>query len=123
LALKIKRIYEKPSETDGERFLVDRLWPRGISQEAARLTAWLKDLAPSAALRQWFGHDPERWPEFQERYRAELQDADKTELLQKLADKARHGTVTLVYGARDEAHNNAVVLQGLLEQYLKAGKA
>lgn len=123
MALKIKRIYEKPSETDGERFLVDRLWPRGISQEAARLTAWLKDLAPSAALRQWFGHDPERWPEFQERYRAELQDADKTELLQKLADKARHGTVTLVYGARDEAHNNAVVLQGLLEQYLKAGKA
>ena len=123
MALKIKRIYEKPGETDGERFLVDRLWPRGISQEAARLTAWLKDLAPSTGLRQWFGHDPGRWPEFQERYRAELQTPAKTELLRKLADKARHGTVTLVYGARDEARNNAVVLQDLLEQYLKADKA
>ncbi|OGP72425.1 MAG: hypothetical protein A2Y80_02885 [Deltaproteobacteria bacterium RBG_13_58_19] len=123
MALKIKRIYEKPGETDGERFLVDRLWPRGISQEAARLTAWLKDLAPSTGLRQWFGHDPGRWPEFQERYRAELQNPAKTELLRKLADKATHGTVTLVYGARDEARNNAIVLQDLLEQYLKADKA
>ncbi|MEW6388624.1 MAG: DUF488 family protein [Thermodesulfobacteriota bacterium] len=120
MPLKIKRIYEKPEETDGERYLVDRLWPRGISQEAAQLAGWLKDLAPSSDLRQWFAHDPERWPEFHARYTAELQAPEKAALMQKLAEQARQGIVTLVYAARDEARNNAVVLKNLLEQYLQA---
>jgi uncharacterized protein YeaO (DUF488 family) len=114
VALKLKRIYEAASPDDGERYLVDRLWPRGISKDTARLTGWLRELAPSTDLRRWFGHQPERWPEFQQRYQAELETPDKRAILQMLADKARTGAVTLLYAARDTEHNEAVVLQNLI---------
>jgi uncharacterized protein YeaO (DUF488 family) len=111
--IKLKRAYEKPSRDDGFRVLVERLWPRGVRKEEARLDLWLKDVAPSTPLRQWFGHDPAKWPEFQRRYRAELQDhRDRLALLRR---KAREGTVTLVYGSRDTEHNAAVALKKVLE--------
>lgn len=117
--MKIKRIYDLPSGDDGERFLVERLWPRGLAREAAHLTDWLKDLAPSPELRQWFGHDPQRWGEFQRRYEDELGVPEKQAWLRQLADKARQGTVTLVFAARDTEHNSAIVLKNLIErQYL-----
>jgi uncharacterized protein YeaO (DUF488 family) len=114
--IRVKRVYDTPSEDDGERFLVERLWPRGLTREAAALSGWLKDLAPSPALRRWFGHDPERWGEFQQRYAAELQVADKQPLLHQLAAAAEHKTVTLVFAARDTQHNSALVLKQILEQ-------
>ncbi|MDD3581567.1 MAG: DUF488 domain-containing protein [Desulfobacca sp.] len=117
---RVKRIYEPPDETDGERLLVDRLWPRGVKKTAAQLADWLKDLAPSNDLRRWFSHNPDRWPEFQRRYRMELEDAGKAALLQDVIDKARRGTVTLVFAARDSERNNAVVLKQFLEQRLTA---
>ena len=104
----LKRAYEAASTDDGQRVLVDRLWPRGVSKEKAAIDLWLKEIAPSTALRQWFGHDPKRWDEFRQRYRAEL-DAN-SEAVQQLRDVIRKGRTTLVYGARDEAHNDAVVL-------------
>ena len=107
-----KRIYDPPSADDGRRVLVDRLWPRGVTKEAAHLDDWLKELAPSDDLRRWFGHDPERWEEFRLRYRAELQD--KQELLDTLRTVAGEETVTLLYAAKDPEHNNAVVLQETL---------
>ncbi len=119
MAIEIKRIYDAPEESDGERLLVDRLWPRGLRQEAARLSGWLKELAPSDELRRWFAHDPSRWLEFQERYRAELRTPDKEDLLRQVSQKARSGKVTLVFAARDSSHNNAVVLKTVLEQHLK----
>ena len=107
-----KRAYEPPAAQDGTRILIDRLWPRGLKKEALALDAWRKDLAPSTALRQWFGHDPARWDGFQQRYAAELQaHAGHLEALRALA---RQGALTLVYGAHDEAHNHAVVLRALL---------
>lgn len=112
MKLHIKRAYEPASPKDGRRFLVDRLWPRGVKKEALALTAWLKDVAPSDNLRRWFGHDPERWIEFRRRYRAELKSQPK--VVQPLRDALSHGVVTLVYSAHDEAHNQAVVLR----QYL-----
>jgi len=117
--IKVKRVYDLPSGDDGERFLVERLWPRGVTREAAHLTAWLKDLAPSPTLRQWFGHDLKRWAEFQKRYEKELQTPEKQALLRQLADKARRGTVTLIFAARDTEHNSAVVLKNLIERYLR----
>lgn len=112
--LRLKRAYEAAGPEDGARILVDRLWPRGVSKAEAALEEWMKDIAPSAELRRWFGHDPARWAEFQRRYRAELrQHGDELERLRTLA---RTRTVTLVYGAHDEAHNNAVVLQGVLQE-------
>ncbi len=99
--VKTKRIYEPPARDDGLRFLAERLWPRGASRRAARLTGWLKDLAPSPALRKWFGHDPARWPEFECRYRAELRVAENRMLLHQLAAVGRRSTVTLVYAARE----------------------
>ena len=106
--IKIKRVYEAPAASDGTRVLVDRLWPRGLSKTDAAVDHWSKDLAPSAALRKWFGHKPERWDEFRKRYRSELANhAAEVDELQKLA---RKGTVTLLFGAHDEAHNNAVAL-------------
>jgi uncharacterized protein YeaO (DUF488 family) len=111
--IKLKRAYERPSPADGFRVLVERLWPRGVSKEQARLDLWLKDVAPSTELRQWFGHDPARWKEFQQRYRAELRD--KKDGLALLRQKDQEGTVTLVYGARDEEHNAAVALKRVLE--------
>jgi uncharacterized protein YeaO (DUF488 family) len=110
----LKRVYEPPTSADGCRVLVERLWPRAISKERAALDLWLKDVAPSTELRKWFGHDPARWPEFQKRYRAELrQKADGLELLRR---KSREGTLTLIYAARDEEHNGALVLKDVLER-------
>jgi DNA-3-methyladenine glycosylase len=112
--LQIKRVYEQPSLSDGYRVLVDRLWPRGVSKEAAKLDEWCKDVAPSNELRQWFGHQPERFEEFSKRYRAELAD---NPAIQELKDLIKNkSTVTLVYSAHDETHNQAVVLQGVLSK-------
>jgi uncharacterized protein YeaO (DUF488 family) len=109
--MKIKRIYEKPDKEDGTRILVDRLWPRGLTKEKAGVDLWLKDIAPSTELRRWFGHDPEKWNEFRKRYRHELKE--KEEQVSLLKDQMKKGTVTLVYGANDEEHNQAVVLKEL----------
>jgi uncharacterized protein YeaO (DUF488 family) len=110
--IRIKRIYETASDTDGNRILVDRLWPRGMSKEHARLDGWEKGVAPSDELRKWFQHKAERWAEFQERYRDELKEKESE--LDALAAIARSGTLTLLYGAADEEHNNAVVLREVL---------
>ncbi len=110
--LKCKRIYDPPSDDDGRRLLVDRLWPRGVAKEAARLDDWLKELAPSDDLRRWFGHDPSRWEEFRARYRQELQGHG--EQLDELRAAAKKGTVTLLFAAKDAEHNNAVVLKEML---------
>jgi uncharacterized protein YeaO (DUF488 family) len=110
--VKIKRAYEPSNASDGTRILVDRLWPRGLSKRKAAIDEWMKDIAPSTALRKWFGHDPGRWPEFRRRYRAELKR--KTEQLRQLRAQAQQGPVTLVYSARDEAHNDAVVLRSVI---------
>lgn len=108
----LKRAYEPPAPEDGARILIDRLWPRGIKKDALALDQWAKELAPSTALRQWFGHEPARWTEFQKRYAEELES--HAEALDALRAQARTSTVTLVYGAHDEAHNNAVVVRALL---------
>ncbi|KUM25142.1 hypothetical protein AU467_26990 [Mesorhizobium loti] len=112
LDVAVKRVYEAPEKSDGQRVLVDRIWPRGVSKNDAELTLWLKEIAPSDELRKWFGHDPERWAEFQKRYRAELDRNE--EAVAQLRDVLREGKVTLLYGAHDEAHNNAVALAGYL---------
>lgn len=108
----LKRAYDEPDTADGPRFLVDRLWPRGVKKEALEMDAWLKDLAPSTELRKWFQHDPEKWAEFQQRYRAEL-DA-RPETWSTLLAAAQQSDITLVYGARDTEHNDAVVLRDYL---------
>ncbi|TGQ51102.1 DUF488 domain-containing protein [Mesorhizobium sp. M1C.F.Ca.ET.193.01.1.1] len=110
--IAVKRIYEAPAKADGQRVLVDRVWPRGIARKDAALALWLKDIAPSDGLRKWFGHQPERWAEFQKRYRMELERNE--EAVAQLRDVLREGKVTLLYGAHDEAHNNAVALAGYL---------
>ena len=110
--LMVKRIYEPPAADDGQRVLVDRIWPRGVSKEEAALALWLKEIAPSDELRKWFGHEAARWTEFQKRYRAELDG--NGEAVAQLRGLLRHGKVTLLYGAHDEAHNNAVALAGYL---------
>jgi len=112
--LRIKRVYEHPEPDDGQRVLVDRLWPRGLSREKAALDLWLKDIAPSPELRKWFGHEPARFKEFEERYRAELKA--NPEPVNRLCDLARHHDVTLLYGAHDPKINQAVVLAGFLEK-------
>lgn len=109
--LKIKRAYEDSSKDDGVRVLVDRVWPRGVSKEEARIDWWAKEVAPSTELRKWFGHAPERYPEFKRRYKAELKVNDALPRLKKLV---KEGDVTLVYGAKDEEHNQATVLQEVL---------
>ncbi|MGH8258357.1 MAG: DUF488 domain-containing protein [Steroidobacteraceae bacterium] len=109
LRVSIKRAYEPPSSRDGTRVLVDRLWPRGLKKADAALSQWMKEIAPSAELRKWFGHDPERWGEFRRRYGAEL--SGKRDLLGELRGLAKKGPLTLVYSAHDEAHNQAVVLR------------
>ena len=111
--IQVKRVYEKASRQDGLRILVDRLWPRGLTKERAAVDWWLKDVAPSTELRQWFGHDPAKWGQFEERYRKELRE--KKDALTRLKQKSEEQTVTLVYGARDEEHNEAVVLKSILE--------
>jgi uncharacterized protein YeaO (DUF488 family) len=112
--IKVKRVYEPPQPEDGFRVLVDRLWPRGIRKEDARIDLWLKDVSPSADLRRWFHHDPARWDELLRRYRGEL--AERPEALAMLRDKAACGTVTLVYAAREREHNNAVALATILDE-------
>jgi uncharacterized protein YeaO (DUF488 family) len=119
MAIQLKRVYDPPEETDGERLLVDRLWPRGVRKDAAHLSAWLKELAPSEELRRWFAHDPSRWLEFQERYRAELQAPEKEHMIQELARKAGQGKITLIFAAHDAVHNNAVVLKTAIARYLR----
>lgn len=114
--IRIKRVYAPPDGSDGVRFLVDRLWPRGVSKAAARIDEWRKDLAPSNVLREWFGHDPPKWKEFQSRYRIELESAGKVAELRSLGERARKETVTLVYAARDETHNNAVAIKEMIDK-------
>ena len=139
---KCKRAYEASSSQDGIRVLVDHLWPRGVSKEKADINLWLKDISPSTKLRQWFGHDPEKWIEFKKRYFAELQkkhvvvghDAEQWEAFKKkylqdydehpdifkqLKKLAQHHTITLVYAARDEEYNNAVALQEYIERHIR----
>jgi uncharacterized protein YeaO (DUF488 family) len=112
--IRLKRVYAPPAPDDGVRVLVDRLWPRGLSKSEAAVDRWLKELAPSAELRRWFGHDPARWDEFRRRYQAEL--AQATDLLDELRALARGRRVTLLFSAKDEAHNNAMVLRDVLSQ-------
>ncbi len=111
--MKIKRAYAPVEDTDGYRILVDRLWPRGISKDKAKIDLWLKSVAPSNDLRKWFGHDPERFPEFSKRYQAELKESGALDELR--AAIKEHPNATLLFAAHDEEHNNAVVLQHLLE--------
>jgi uncharacterized protein YeaO (DUF488 family) len=110
----VKRVYEPATEADGFRVLVDRLWPRGISKEAAKLDLWLPDLGPSTALRQWFNHDPAQWTEFQRRYHTELKK--KSALVATITKQAKTRPVTLLYSAKDEQHNQAVALRSLLKR-------
>jgi uncharacterized protein YeaO (DUF488 family) len=110
--VRLKRAYEPPARGDGARILIDRLWPRGLTKKAAAIDEWFKDIAPSTALRQWFGHDPARWQEFRRRYAGEVRQ--NPEYLDKLRARARRGPITLVFSAHDEAHNDAVVLRDLL---------
>jgi uncharacterized protein YeaO (DUF488 family) len=112
MTLRLKRAYEPPADSDGYRVLIDRLWPRGVSKEEARLDEWARDLAPSSELRRWFAHDPARFDEFRRRYRRELDEHD--EKVRDLRRRARAGRLTLVYGARDTEHNDAVVLAEVL---------
>jgi uncharacterized protein YeaO (DUF488 family) len=112
MKLTIKRVYEEPDKDDGIRILIDRLWPRGLSKEKAHVDLWLKQIAPSTELRKWFAHDPAKWTEFKTRYRAELKH--NGEQLAVLKQAIIKGPVTLLYGAKDEQHNDAIVLQELL---------
>ncbi len=111
--IQIKRVYEQPDAKDGKRILVDRLWPRGLTKEKAKVDLWLKDVAPSTELRKWFAHDPARWTEFKTRYREELRRNKQTVSL--LKEEASKGPTTLVYGAKDQRHNEALILQELLK--------
>jgi uncharacterized protein YeaO (DUF488 family) len=113
MAVRLKRAYERAARQDGYRVLVDRRWPRGVKKRALALDDWLRDLGPSDALRKWFGHDPAKWRQFERRYRRELRE--QKQALELLKQKSRGHTVTLVYGARDEEHNEAVVLKAVLE--------
>lgn len=119
--IKLKRAYEPASPGDGTRILIDRLWPRGVSKEDAAIDHWLKELAPSTALRQWFGHKAERWEEFRKRYRAEI--AKQPEALAALRSLAQRGPITLVFSARDELHNDAIVVHELLCAKPRTGRA
>lgn len=118
--IAVKRVYEPTDDADGYRILVDRLWLRGLSKTQLRLDAWHKEIAPSDALRRWFGHDPARWYEFVERYRAELRNPTAAALLDEIAARAKQGRVTLLYGARDELHNQAVVLADIIRRKIRA---
>jgi uncharacterized protein YeaO (DUF488 family) len=112
MSVKLKRVYEEPAKTDGTRILVDRLWPRGLTKEKAHVDLWLKEVAPSNDLRKWFAHDPAKWPEFKARYKAELKNnASQLALLKRAITR---GPATLLYGAKDTEHNEAIVLQDLL---------
>ncbi len=112
----LKRVYDPATDADGARYLVDRLWPRGMRKESARLTGWLKELAPSSELRTWYGHQPERWDEFQRRYRDELRAPDAQSALARLREESQHQPVTLLTASRDFEHSDARVLQEMLER-------
>ena len=118
MPIDLKRAYDPPTKSDGRRILVDRVWPRGIAKDDLQIDAWLKDLAPSTGLRKWFGHDPAKWDDFRKRYALELEQ--HPEALEELVEKARAGHVTLVFGAKDTQHNNAVALRENLERRLKS---
>ncbi len=114
--IQIKRVYDRPSRSDGKRVLVDRLWPRGLKREDARIDDWMKELGPSTELRKWFGHDPGRWDGFKKKFFQELKS--RPDAVDRLAGMARSGKVTLLYGSREEQFNNAVALRGYLEARL-----
>ena len=116
--IAIKRVYEAPSRGDGTRILVDRLWPRGVKKEQAHIEKWMRELGPSNELRRFFGHDPKRWGDFCKRYRTELRRSEAKSLLDELLEVASNGKLTLVYSARDEQHNQAVVLKEVLDAKL-----
>jgi len=112
--IKLKRIYEEPEKSDGFRILVDRLWPRGVSKERAQIDEWLKDIAPSTELRKWFNHDPKKWVAFKKKYKTELKEG--REYLEKIKTlEKKHKTLTILYGAKDEEHNEAVVILDVLK--------
>ncbi|WP_338046582.1 DUF488 domain-containing protein [Polyangium spumosum] len=117
--MRLKRAYEAPEAADGHRVLVDRLWPRGVRKDALTIDAWMKEIGPSDELRRWFGHDDARWEEFAARYREELRRGPAAEHLNELVALAKRGTVTLVFGAKDERHNQAVVLRDVIERRLR----
>ena len=119
--IRCKRIYDAPDPADGRRVLVDRIWPRGVTREAAAIDEWLKEIGPSTELRSWFAHRTDRWVEFAQRYRIELTGGTSTILLQKLLDFASRAPLTLLYSARDVSHNQAVVIAEVLEE-MRAGK-
>jgi uncharacterized protein YeaO (DUF488 family) len=116
MGIKLKRMYHTAERSDGVRILVDRLWPRGISKDGAAIDEWMKDLAPSKRLRTWFGHKPERWPEFRKRYRKELGTPKKRKMLENIRRISTIATVTLLYSAKDTDQNNAVALAELLKR-------
>ena len=117
--IQIKRVYEPAAKADGQQFLVERLWPRGIKKEALSLTGWCKEAAPSHGLRKWFNHEPVKWKEFQRRYRSELDQ--QPESWQPLMEAAKTGKLTLLFSSHDTEHNNAVVLKTYLEEQRKRG--
>jgi uncharacterized protein YeaO (DUF488 family) len=119
MAVRTKRVYEDPDPEDGTRVLVNRLWPHGVSKEEAHLDDWMEDIAPSDDLREWFDHDPDRWNEFRKRYHSKLDD--RPDEVQKLLEHTRSETLTLVYAAADEEHNNAVALADYLTERLEGG--
>jgi len=119
MIIRIKRIYDPPSPDDGKRILVDRLWPRGIKKEDAKIDEWLKDIAPSDELRKWFSHDPLKWQEFKAKYKQELKG--KTELIERIRKEAKKGTVTLLFAAKDTKHNNACILKEIIEKQTQKG--
>ena len=116
MGVRVKRVYDQPAKADGYRVLVDRLWPRGLKKSEARIDEWLREIAPSTALRKWFKHDPDKWKEFKKKYSAELDD--HREQVEKLAREARKRTITLLFSARDTEHNNAVALKEYIEQLM-----
>jgi len=118
IRLRVKRVYEAPTRSDGCRVLVDRVWPRGLSREAAKLDAWIKDVAPSAELRNWFDHDPSRWAGFKRKYFRELEQRD--EAIEQLLKTCSRGTLTLLFAAKDSEHNNAVALKEYLDTRIKS---
>jgi len=118
--VRLQRVYGHPAQAVGKRVLVDRLWPRGLKKESLALDLWLRDIGPSNELRRWFGHRPDRWPEFQRRYRTELARPPQRGLVDQLVTLAGQGPLTLLFGARDEERNEAVVLRSLIEERLTA---
>jgi uncharacterized protein YeaO (DUF488 family) len=119
MPVNIKRAYDKAAARDGTRILVDGLWPRGVNKTDLEIAAWEKGIAPSKALRTWYGHDPDKWPEFRKRYRQQLRQSPRKEILERLSRQAKEGDVTLVFGARDAERSNAAVIAELIRENLQ----